>query len=227
MIVQIYGITVPEDAALVCGLGADHIGVVLDEGIDTWDSVSAGMAREILAAVAAPTRVVALSLESDAGRILRTVDWMRPAVVHLARAADRMTVEAVAGLRERIAPVEVMTTIPVRGPDAPEVARRFGAASDWLLLDTAHPGTGVVGATGLTHDWAHSASAVAAVGIPVILAGGLGPENVADAIRRVRPAGVDSETRTSRSDDRRRKDPQRLRRFIAIARGAERSAPRA
>ncbi len=224
MIVQIYGITVPEDAALVCALGAEHLGIVLDEGIDTWDSVDAATARAILAAVSVPTRVVALSLASDPARILRTIDFMRPALVHLARAADQMQVEAVARLRERIAPVEVMTTIPVRGADAPEVARRFAPASDWLLLDTAHPATGVVGATGVTHDWAYSSAVVAAVQVPVILAGGLGPENVVDAIRRVRPAGVDSETRTSRADDRRRKDPDRLRRFIAAARREDRKS---
>jgi phosphoribosylanthranilate isomerase len=54
----------------------------------------------------------------------------------------------------------------------------------------------------------------------VILAGGLGPDNVIEAIRRTRPAGVDSETRTSRDDDRRRKDPERVRLFIQRARAA-------
>jgi phosphoribosylanthranilate isomerase len=52
----------------------------------------------------------------------------------------------------------------------------------------------------------------------VILAGGLGPENVAEAIARVRPAGVDSETRTSRDDDRRRKDLAKVEAFIERAR---------
>jgi phosphoribosylanthranilate isomerase len=78
--------------------------------------------------------------------------------------------------------------------------------------------TGVVGASGLVHDWSVSASVVAAVDVPVFLAGGLGPENVVAAIERVRPAGVDSETRTSRDGDRRRKDPDRVRRFIELAR---------
>jgi len=58
------------------------------------------------------------------------------------------------------------------------------------------------------------------VPVPVILAGGLGPDNVVEAIRQTRPAGVDSETRTSRDDDRRRKDPERVRVFIQRARAA-------
>ena len=86
--------------------------------------------------------------------------------------------------------------------------------SDWLLLDTEHSETGVVGASGQVHDWSWSRAAVEAVDVPVILAGGLGPDNVAAAIEAVRPAGVDSETHTGRDDDRRRRDPEKVRRFM-------------
>jgi phosphoribosylanthranilate isomerase len=75
-----------------------------------------------------------------------------------------------------------------------------------------------VGATGLVHDWDLSAAVVASVGRPVLLAGGLGPHNVRQAIERVRPAGVDSETRTSKESDRRRKDLEKVRAFIDTAR---------
>ena len=54
-----------------------------------------------------------------------------------------------------------------------------------------------IGAAGVTHDWRVDRAIVEAVKLPVILAGGLGPDNVADAIRAVRPAGVDSLTKTS------------------------------
>ena len=82
---------------------------------------------------------------------------------------------------------------------------------------------GVVGATGVVHDWTiSSAIAKAVTATPVILAGGLGLENVADAIRRVGPAGVDSETRTSLAADRRRKDLDKVRSFIDEARRAGR-----
>jgi phosphoribosylanthranilate isomerase len=53
--------------------------------------------------------------------------------------------------------------------------------------------------------------------VPVILAGGLGPDNVAAAIRAVRPAGVDSKTRTDRDDGSHAKDLDRVRRFRAAA----------
>jgi phosphoribosylanthranilate isomerase len=127
------------------------------------------------------------------------------------------TVESV---RESLAPRELMLTVPVRDGDSLAVAHRLDALADFLLLDSAHPSSGVVGATGLVHDWNLSAEIVAAASCPVFLAGGLGPENVTEAIRRVRPAGVDSETRTSRADDRRRKDMSKVEEFIALARSA-------
>ena len=218
MLVQIYGLTTPGDAAVVRELRPDHAGVVLDEGIDTWDSVDEATARQIVDELEGVT-VVALSLSTKLDRILTTVRTVSPSVLHLARAAGGLAPETVRELRSQIAPVQMMVTIPVRGPEAVEVARQYAPCADYLLVDTADPRTGVVGATGHVHDWTISARIVRAVDVPVVLAGGLGPENVLEAIERVRPAGVDSETRTSRTDDRRRKDPQKVRRFVELARG--------
>jgi phosphoribosylanthranilate isomerase len=164
--------------------------------------------------------VVALSLSTARERILRTLDAVKPAWLHLARAADSMSPALVTALRTEIAPVRVMVTIPVRDASALETAQRFAPCADALLLDSAHPATGVVGATGHVHDWSVSRRIVERVSVPVILAGGLGPDNVVEAIRATRPAGVDSETRTSRDDDRRRKHPERVRLFLERARAA-------
>jgi phosphoribosylanthranilate isomerase len=206
----------------VAGLGIDHVGLVLDEGGEpTWDAVDLATARAIRAELPPHTKAVALSLATDPDRVRRTVEALDADVVHLARVADRLSPDDLGRLRQALAPVQVMTTVPVRGPDAAHEAERWAAVSDWLLLDTAHPATGVVGATGCTHDWAVSAAIVGAVDVPVVLAGGLGPDNVADAVARVRPAGVDSETRTSRDDDRRRKDAAKVRQFVERARAAD------
>jgi phosphoribosylanthranilate isomerase len=217
VIVQIYGVTTPDDAAMVVAAGADNVGVVRDEGCGTWDGVDDGTARAIVKELGAAT-TVALSLATDADEIVRTLDVVDAQVAHLVRVTEAWDPDAVAAFRARIAPVRLMCTIGVRDATALDVARRFDGSCDWFLLDTAHPATDVVGATGLVHDWALSARLVASVTTPVFLAGGLGPENVVDAIVRVRPYGVDSETRTSRVDDRRRKDEERVRRFVELAR---------
>jgi phosphoribosylanthranilate isomerase len=219
VLVQIYGVTSAEDAAWVNELRPDNVGVVLDEGIDTWDSINEATMRAVVRELT-NTTVVALTLSTEPDRILRTASTVGPHVIHLARAADGLSIDDVARLREELVPVQLMITIPVRGADAVSTAQVFAPVSDYLLLDTAHPQTGTVGATGLVHDWSWSRQIVEAVDVPVVLAGGLGPENVSDAIRYVRPAGVDSETRTSKDDDRRRKDPEKVRRFIERAQAA-------
>ena len=219
MLTQVYGITSAEDAALVNALGPDRVGIVLDEGVPTWTSVDAATLRDIRRELG-DVGVVALSLASERERILRTVELVEPAWLHLGRAAEALTPEAVARLREELSPVRTMLTIPVRDATASALAERFAPCADALLLDSAYPATGAVGATGLVHDWSLSRRIVERVRVPVILAGGLGPDNVVEAIERTRPAGVDSATRTSRDDDRRRKDPERVRLFLERARSA-------
>jgi phosphoribosylanthranilate isomerase len=164
-------------------------------------------------------RVVALSLSTDPERILATAELLKPAIVHLAR-AHQMTPETLTHLRMRLDPRELMLTVPMVGDHSIVLARQLALIGDFLLLDTSHPASGVVGATGLVHDWELSALIVAATECPVVLAGGLGPDNVVEAIRCVNPAGVDSETRTSRTDDRRRKDIAKVEAFIANAKSS-------
>jgi len=88
---------------------------------------------------------------------------------------------------------------------------------DALLLDSGRPGNTVkeLGGTGRTHDWSTSRAIVEAVECPVYLAGGLCPENVAEAIRTVRPFGVDVCTGV-RTDG--KLDEAKLKDFIAAVR---------
>ena len=64
-----------------------------------------------------------------------------------------------------------------------------------LLLDSHRPGDVQIGALGVTHSWEIDRKIIESVHIPVIIAGGLGPDNVVDAIRMARPAGVNSKTK--------------------------------
>jgi len=216
VLVQIYGITTIEDAVDVDHLEPDTLGIVLDEGIDTWDAVDADTARRIVSVVTR-ARVVALSLSTDPDRILETTRILDPDIVHLARAhlMDRAALDHV---RTSIGPGQLMLTVPVEGAGSVSLARRLCESADYVLLDTTHSESGIVGASGQTHDWRVSAEIVRAIEAPVILAGGLGPHNVQDAITLVQPYGVDSETRTSLDVDRRRKDVAKVEEFIALAR---------
>ncbi|MBU6473732.1 MAG: phosphoribosylanthranilate isomerase, partial [Alphaproteobacteria bacterium] len=92
--------------------------------------------------------------------------------------------------------------------------------ADYLILDSGSTKSPVTGATGQPHDWNISARIVAESPVPVVLAGGLSPENVAEAVRIVRPWAVDSFTRTDRPGQRGVKDPERVRAFARNARAA-------
>ena len=142
MLTQIYGLTTVEDTVEVDRLQPDHIGVVLDEGIETWDSVDESTAIEIAGAIK-NARLVALSLSTDPDRVVMTAELLDPAIVHLARAHE-MTSEVLAALRHRLAPRELMLTVPVRDQESSSLAERLAAFADYLLLDSAHPSTGVV-----------------------------------------------------------------------------------
>lgn len=115
-----------------------------------------------------------------------------------------------------------MQAISVTGPASIAEAVAYAAVADFLLLDTQSPDIPGIGASGMTHDWSISRAIVEAVHVPVILAGGLSPDNVAEAIRAVRPWGVDSLTHTNRPlpGGGFRKDLDRVRAFVAAARGA-------
>ena len=118
------------------------------------------------------------------------------------------------------------------------LAARLEPLSDYFLTDTIittggsetvdadQPVQGFVGITGLTCDWSVAARLVAASRIPVILAGGISPENVADGIRQVRPFGVDSCTCTNAVDKhgrpiRFKKDLDRVRVLVTETRRAD------
>jgi phosphoribosylanthranilate isomerase len=86
---------------------------------------------------------------------------------------------------------------------------------DAFITDSFDPKTGASGATGKTHDWRVSRRLVEVADKPVILAGGLNPENVKRAILEVRPAGVDSHTGVEDSSG--RKSREKVQKFLSEA----------
>jgi phosphoribosylanthranilate isomerase len=220
VIIQIYGVMNPADAALVAELGADQIGVVVGERGTVWDAVDFEAANRIFSAIKTGATKVALTLSSQISTIEALIRAVHFDILHLAAGVDDVQADQVAELKRRHPRLRVIRTVPVIGPEAVLAATAFEGIADYLLLDSRDPDTMSVGATGRRHDWDTSARIVTTVRTPVILAGGLSPDNVREAIRTVRPWGVDSNTLTSRGDDRTRKDPERVRRFIEAARGA-------
>ena len=105
---------------------------------------------------------------------------------------------------------------PADTPDAVRAAVLEGRCPDAVLLDARHPMA--FGGTGTVVDWGLAGEIVAALPVPVILAGGLHPANVAEAVRRVRPYAVDASSGLETSPG--IKDPERIRAFIGNAKSA-------
>lgn len=200
MFVKICGITSEEDALLAVAMGADAIGFVF-----------APSSRQIAPARAAdiakrlPPEVLTVGVFRDEAP-QRVADVVNAAGLRAAQLHGRETAEDTAWVRRRV-PV-VIKAFP--GGD-PELARAATYGADVVLLDSASPGSGRV------FDWSLAEGAPS--GLRVLLAGGLTPENVGEAIERVRPWGVDVSTGVESEPG--VKDPSKVRRFIQAAQAAE------
>lgn len=132
---------------------------------------------------------------------------------------DRLTLDALTQLRDSLPEVQIVQVIHVLDDRSIEVALRCAPFVDALLLDSGRPDEKIreLGGTGRVHDWSISRAIVERSTRPIWLAGGLTPLNVADAIKRVHPYGVDvcSGVRTNGA-----LDEEKLMRFVAAARAA-------
>lgn len=221
MIVQIYTSQAKDEALDLVNLGVDHVGItVSDRGLPGEISFALGL--EIVAALRGTgAKSVALTVDTDLDRISRFVSDLRPDIVHLCGDVSIVGPNEVKRLRSQMpeAGVEWMQAIPVTGPESVELAAAFAEHVDWLILDSVTDAVEGIGAAGVTHDWRLSRQIVSTLGIPVVLAGGLGPDNVAAAVDAVDPAGVDSLTFTNvaNPDGTFRKDLGAVEKFVAEA----------
>lgn len=217
--IQIYTMQSPEEALAVAALGVDHLGLTpSNRGLP--GEIDLATARSIVEAVAGRATCVALSVESDLVAIEAMVHAVRPDILHLCGLAGTLLPEMVATLRARLPGLPLMQAISVAGPEAIDQALAYQKVADYLILDTQAPDIAGIGASGQIHDWDLSAEIVRRVQIPVILAGGLSPENVTEAIQAVRPWAVDSLTHTNQPlpGGGFRKDLARIRQFARAAR---------
>lgn len=220
MIVQIYTMQTPAEAIAVAGLGVNHLGVT-PGNYGLPGEVDLATARAITQALKGQATSVALTVDQDLAAIAAMVEAVQPDILHLCGLTGSLPPTAVGELRVRLPGLPIMQAISVAGPEAVASALEYQQVADYLILDTQTPDIAGIGASGKTHDWSISRAIVQQVRIPVILAGGLSPDNVAAAIQTVQPWGVDSLTHTNQPVPGGGfcKDLERIRRFMAAARG--------
>jgi phosphoribosylanthranilate isomerase len=215
--VQVAGVIDQAEADLLVECGVDFLGFPFRLTVHRED-LSEEAAAAIVRRLPASTRAVLITYLADAESIRGLAEKLGVAAVQI---HGDIAAEELVRLR-RLAPrLLLLKSLVVRPGGADELARLVETTTplvDGFITDTFDPATGATGATGKTHDWAVSARLVALSQKPVILAGGLRPSNVADAIARVRPASVDVHTGVEGQDGRKRRDLVAA--FVAEARRA-------
>jgi phosphoribosylanthranilate isomerase len=222
MIVQIYTMQSVEEALHIAKLGVDHLGLTpssrgLPGEIDFWT------AREIIEAVDGAAVCVALTVEAEEKEIIRMARAVQPDILHLCGLENSFPPDAVRRLREKLPDLPIMQAISMTGPEALETAHAYKGVAEYLILDTQASDIAGIGASGETHDWNISREIVQQMDIPVILAGGLSPENVTRAIEVVCPWGVDSLSHTNQPlpGGGFKKDLARIQEFVEAAKGSD------
>ena len=216
MIVQIYEVTTPAEARALSAMGVDHIGVLVGDGSFPREQTIEA-AREIFAALPAKSKASALSLSHDMDYVVRLTGALQPDILHIGAAPQHFSPAELRTLKAEFPKVSLMRSIPVVDDSSIALARSYDGIADWLLLDSYKSGDRQVGALGVTHSWELDRRIIESVRIPAILAGGLGPGNVKEAIRVAHPAGVDSKTKTDKSDRSDTKDLQKVAAFVKAA----------
>ena len=213
-IIQIAGVLDVAEARILVENGVQRLGFPL--GLDVHrEDLSEDEAAVIIRTLGLGPRAWLITYLHDPPAIAALCGRLGCAGVQLHGTVDESQAAALRTLRPDL---RVIKSLVVREDNLPELEDRVSALAphvDGFITDTFDPSTGASGATGKTHDWTISRRLVELSPRPVILAGGLTPDNVAAAIEAVRPAGVDAHTGVE--DETGRKDPGRVQAFVEKA----------
>jgi len=205
---KICGLTRARDRDAAVEAGADALGFVVDVPVDTPREITPERAAGLVADVPPFVTTVLVTMPATVGDAVGLFERVGPDAVQVHGTLDP---GSVADLRGRVDG----TVIAGVGPDDDLPA--YARAADAVLVDSVDADGG--GGTGETHDWERTQAAVADLDTPVILAGGLSPANVREAVETVDPYAVDTASGTEREGG--RKDPDAVRAFVASATGRE------
>lgn len=178
-----------EEAKLAIAHGADALGLV-----GKMPSGPGPIADELIATIALhippPVASFLLTCEQSSQQIIAHI---KRAGTNTVQIVDELSEGAYHHIREALPNVKLVQVIHVTGPESIDQALGVHDDIDAILLDSGNPKAAIktLGGTGNVHNWEISRDLVKAVKVPVFLAGGLNAGNVREAIRKVRPFGVD------------------------------------
>lgn len=189
--VQIAGVSSIEEALAAEQAGADALGFTLRLPTGIHDDLTEAKARSIIAALPPFITSVVITYVKAAREAVDLSRYLGATALQL---HGEFPVHELPLVRAALPHLKIIRAVHVADATAIAQARSLERHVDALILDTYDAATGRHGATGKTHDWAISREIVAKARVPIILAGGLTPDNVDDAIGAVQPWGVDVHT---------------------------------
>jgi phosphoribosylanthranilate isomerase len=217
--VKICGNTSREEVGFAIARGVDALGFLVGLLYPSDDELSPTRAAEMIGSLPPFVTGVLVTHWSNLDEVRDLCRTVHPAAVQL---HGDFGLEEIPSLRAAFPYLRIIKVIHVEDGAAVEAARRAAHFADAVLLDTRTETR--LGGTGVVHDWSISRRIRDALGdTPVILAGGLTPENVATAIASVRPYGVDVNSGVSLA--RGKKDRRAVEEFIRIAKAATFEVP--
>lgn len=213
-IVQIAGVADEAEAMMLVEAGVHQIGFPLGLTVHKED-MPAEDAAKIIRLLPPPAAAVLITYLNMAEKIL---DLCKKIGARKVQLHGGITLAEIIRLKSLAPDLTVIKSLIVESNNLAELKSSVGKFSfhcDAFITDTYDPVTGACGATGKTHNWDISRRLVDISPSPVMLAGGLKPENVRKAIAHVRPAGVDAHTGVEGPDG--RKDAVLVRAFVREA----------
>ncbi|MDE1169834.1 MAG: phosphoribosylanthranilate isomerase [Verrucomicrobium sp.] len=187
--VKICGIKRLEDAFSAIRWGADSIGFLVGQRHTSTDFISAAEAAEIIRRLPPFISKVMVTHFSRAEEILPLVD---EACVDTLQLHGQIPPAELQIIRDKRPHLRILKSLHIIDEASVESGVPYYKFVDGFVVDSLNAETGQIGGTGMVHDWSISRRVVSRYPIPVILAGGLTPENVQEAIHAVKPFAVDA-----------------------------------
>lgn len=212
MRVKVCGTATLADLFCAVAAGADAIGFLMGILHVTQDAVAPEVTAAMIATLPPFVEPVAVTHLTRPADLIRIVEASHCTTLQI---QNMVCPEDITEVSEALPYLRIVKAVHVMDETAVATAKYFAESADAILLDTRTVDR--IGGTGISHDWNISARIVKECSVPVILAGGLAPENVVEAICRVRPYAVDVHTGVKKNGVR---DAERTRAFVANAMSA-------
>ena len=204
--IKVCGIQNVSEALGSIEAGANTIGMLIGVPEYVKDRISHETARKIVAEVPRTVRTVMVTHLLETEKIADLVEYTQVSAVQV---HNKLSVKELDELRKKLPGLEIIKTVHVVDESSFKQVKIYEPYSDMILLDSKIGD--MIGGTGKTHDWGISKKIVEQAKVPVILAGGLNPENIEEAVKKVKPSGIDANSGLENKDG--SKDFEKIRQF--------------